>query len=327
MPIQSNPLRRASRKEVAPIYLEQNLDLIYRSWREDRRGITIPTIWLALVLSLLIHLAAVWPWHPPVLRPSSEQSERESGRSSLSVQLAPRPTPAPERQRSPAVQPQLPPQARAQRPRVAPRARAEPNVLALNRAVPNVPPALAPAIPIVPAPTTPAPIAPRAAPAGDLASYIEAKRQARDESAPSAPSVGSASNTQPAEDDNARANRIAAANLGTDRTPTFGADRGGGIFSIQRMSYDYAEFLFFGWNKDIRRNTTQLIEVRKGTNSDIRLAVVRRMIVIIREHEDGDFVFESRRLGRNITLSARPRDTAGLEDFLMREFFGDANRP
>ena len=132
--------------------------------------------------------------------------------------------------------------------------------------------------------------------------------------------MGSASNPQPSEDDNARANRIAAANLGTDRTPTFGADRGGGIFSIQRMSYDYAEFLFYGWNKDIRRNTTQLIEVRKGANSDIRLAVVRRMIVIIREHEDGDFVFESRRLGRNITLSARPRDTAGLEDFMMREF-------
>ncbi|MGZ5116205.1 MAG: hypothetical protein ACXWCY_19330 [Burkholderiales bacterium] len=199
-------------------------------------------------------------------------------------------------------------------------------MLALNKAVPNVPPAPTPATPTLPAPTTPAPIAPRAAPAGDLASYIEAKRQARGESAPSVPSVGSASNTQPAEDDNARANRIAAANLGTDRTPTFGADRGGGIFSIQRMSYDYAEFLFYGWNKDIRRNTTQLIEVRKGTNSDIRLAVVRRMIVIIREHEDGDFVFESRRLGRNITLSARPRDTAGLEDFLMREFFGDANR-
>jgi hypothetical protein len=134
---------------------------------------------------------------------------------------------------------------------------------------------------------------------------------------------------KPAEDDNARANRIAAANLGLDRKPTFGSDtsRGGGIFSIQRMSYDYAEFLFFGWNRDIRRNTTQTIEVRKGGNSDIRIAVVRRMIGIIREYEDGDFVWESKRLGRNVTLSARARDTAGLEDFMMREFFGDASRP
>jgi hypothetical protein len=142
---------------------------------------------------------------------------------------------------------------------------------------------------------------------------------------PAAPSVAG---TPSVEDENTRANRIAAANLGSDRTPTFGADknRGGGIFSIQRLGYDYAEFLFFGWNKDIARNTTQVIEVRKGNNSDIRIAVVRRMIVIIREHESGDFVFESRRLGRNVTLSARPRDNAGLEDFMMREFFGDASR-
>jgi hypothetical protein len=47
------------------------------------------------------------------------------------------------------------------------------------------------------------------------------------------------------------------------------------------------------------------------------------MIAIIRDHERGDFVWESRRLGRNVTLSARPRDEAGLKDFLMREFFAD----
>ena len=112
-------------------------------------------------------------------------------------------------------------------------------------------------------------------------------------------------------------------NLGSDRRANFGADprRGGGVFTVQRVGYDYAEFLFFGWNKDIKRNTAQVIEVRKGAHSDIRLAVVRRMIVIIREHEQGDFVWESPRLGRNLTLSARARDTAGLEDFLLREFF------
>jgi hypothetical protein len=201
-------------------------------------------------------------------------------------------------------------------------------VIALNKPAPGVPSA-PPATPSARPPPTPAPAAPRPPSGSDLASYIEARRQARGESQAAAPSPERASQTPSAEDENTRANRIAAANLGSDRKPTFGSDtsRGGGIFSIQRLSYDYAEFLFFGWNKDIRRNTTQLIEVRKGTNSDIRLAVVRRMIVIIREHEDGDFVFESRRLGRNITLSARARDTAGLEDFLMREFFGDANRP
>ena len=90
------------------------------------------------------------------------------------------------------------------------------------------------------------------------------------------------------------------------------------------MGYTSAEFTFFGWNKDIRRRTKQLIEVEKGANSDIRIAVVRRMIAIIREHESGDFVWVSPRLGREVTLSARPSDNAGLEDFLMQEFFPEA---
>ena len=53
----------------------------------------------------------------------------------------------------------------------------------------------------------------------------------------------------------------------------------------------------------------------------MRIAVVRRMIAIIRQHEPGDFVWESQRLGRNLTLSARPADQAGLEEFMLQEFF------
>ena len=125
-----------------------------------------------------------------------------------------------------------------------------------------------------------------------------------------------------AEDERERHNRTVTANLGLDRTPTFGPDRkGGGIFQIERMGYDAAEFYFFGWNTDIRRNSKQLIEVRKGDNPDIRIAVVRRMIAIIRDREPEDFVWVSQRLGRNVTLSARQIDNAGLEDFMMQEFF------
>ncbi len=92
------------------------------------------------------------------------------------------------------------------------------------------------------------------------------------------------------------------------------------------MTYDDAEFVFFGWNRDIRRNTAQLIEVRRGNNRDIRIAVVRKIIAIIREYEQEEFLWESKRLGRNLTLSARAKDNAGLEDFMMREFF-DAPPP
>ena len=156
---------------------------------------------------------------------------------------------------------------------------------------------------------------------------LEAKRRARSESAPR-PAPPSPPEPPAVEDEAARRIRIVAANLGTDRLPTFGSDptRGGGIFQIKRLGYDDAEFMFFGWNRDIRRNTTQLIEVSRGNNSDIRIAVVRRVITIIREYEQEDFLWESKRLGRNLTLSARAKDNAGLEAFMLREFF-DASVP
>jgi hypothetical protein len=50
------------------------------------------------------------------------------------------------------------------------------------------------------------------------------------------------------------------------------------------------------------------------------------MIAIIRDHESEDFIWESQRLGRDVRLSARLSDNAGLEDFMMREFF-PAARP
>lgn len=147
---------------------------------------------------------------------------------------------------------------------------------------------------------------------------LEARRRARGE--PTSPE-------SPAESENARASRLAAANLNLNNTrqKAFGYDpnKGGGVFQITRRSYDYAEFMFFGWNKDVRRNTSQLIEVRKGNNATIQLAVVRKMIQIIRDYEQDDFFWESSRMGRTIRLSARQRDNAGLEDFMMREFFDD----
>ena len=69
-------------------------------------------------------------------------------------------------------------------------------------------------------------------------------------------------------------------------------ERGGGIFQIKRMTYDDAAFEFYGWNKEMGRKTPQLIEVRKGDNADMRIAVVRRMIAIIRQFEKEDFTWE-----------------------------------
>ena len=57
---------------------------------------------------------------------------------------------------------------------------------------------------------------------------------------------------------------------------------------LRRLGSEDADFWFNGWNQDIGRVARQLIEVRKGANPDIRVAVVRKIIEIIRAHEPGD---------------------------------------
>lgn len=292
-------------------------------FRNRRDSLTMPSIWVATALSILIHIAAMWARLPPHVRlPSPEALERGETRGALSVYLAPPPSPPPAPRPSPA--PQAVPSAPSQAPqsKAAPRPRPTPPVIARDPPAPSSPP------PESRAPSVPAPAPARPPAEGDLSSYIEAKRRARAESQPSAPAVG-ASPAPPVEDENARTNRVIASNLAPQRALAFGYDptRSGGVFQLERMGYDSAEFIFYGWNKEIRRNTAQLIEVRKGGNSDIRIAVIRRMIAIIREYEQEDFLWESQRLGRSVTLSARARDNAGLEDFLMTEFFGNPRRP
>ncbi len=281
--------------------------------RYDR--ITIPTIWVAFALSLILHAVALWGWLPKVPTLPFEDSKQGKPSGSLAVRLAPPPSPppnvAPAPPPAPVIQAQPAPAHRPASPKAAQQPPSAPGVLALERPSPSMatpPPAEVARPPVI----------------DDLASYIEARRRAR-ESAPASPPSQGSPPSPPTESEQERHNRAVAANLGLNRTPGFGADRnrGGGIFQIARMGYDDAEFFFFGWNKDIRRNSQQMIEVRRGDNASMEIAVVRRMIVIIREHESADFVWESQRLGRNVSLSARMADNAGLEDFLMRDFFPD----
>ena len=301
-------------------------DRLYLS-RSDYDRMAIPTIRVAFVLSLLLHIAVLWTSLPRLHLLSLENPERGNATGPLIVQLAPRPSrekspppappPSPPPTRSVEVRP--PPPKPTPPPKVAPRPRPQPvpPVIALNKPAPRVvvPQSVPPEITPAPPPIT-----------GDLSSYIEARRRARGEITPPPPRA-EAPSTSPQETERERENRIVAENLGLLRTPTFGYDPkgAGGIFQIQRMDYDSAEFIFFGWNKTIRRNTRQLIEVERGNNSDIRIAVIRKMIAIIRETESGDFVWLSKRLGREITLSARPSDNAGLEEFLMQDMFAGAD--
>ena len=279
----------------------------YAQYRYRSDVVVIPRIRVTFALSVLIHIAALLILLPrlPLLSPGMDEPQATDR---LQVQLTAPPEPVPAQVIPPAPEREMRPilTARARPPNAPPRDKAPAFV---------VPRTEAPAIQVPPPPAPPPVVEPQKTypPAeGDLASLIEARRRARGE--PSAPSV---------ESDAERRDRIVASNMPKSQTPIAGQQkmRGGGLFEITRMSYDDGEFRFFGWHKDSGHRLPQVVEVRLGGNGDMRIAMVRRMIALIRETEQGDISWDSYRLGRIVQLSARPADNAGLEEFMMHEFF------
>ena len=279
-------------------------------YRLRRDGVTIPTIAIWIVLSLLLHIALLL-WMPRMRTPVGEPPEPPP--LSVVLQSAPiAPTP-----------PRVTPPPQATRPPVA-------------RPPPRIVKTPAPVIALKPTPERPAAFAvPKAEPPPlaqipqiteapptetDLAAYIEARRRARGELPAETPSSAAAG-----------ANRGALSSAVLKQSPPISfasksPTSSGGVFEIRRRGYDYAEFMFYGWNENFRRDALQLIEVRKGDNSDIDIAVIRKMIEIIRNYERGDFTWYSKRRGRSLTLSARARDNSGLEEFMMQEFYEELHR-
>ena len=95
-----------------------------------------------------------------------------------------------------------------------------------------------------------------------------------------------------------------------------------GIFEITRLESRSASFTFLGWTSSLSNARREFFEVEASNGQDVRLLMIRRMIGLIRTHYQGDFDWESHRLGRTIVKSAKVEDSAELEDFLMQEFFG-----
>ena len=95
-----------------------------------------------------------------------------------------------------------------------------------------------------------------------------------------------------------------------------------GIFEITSLSGRNATFSFLGWTTSLSNAKRQFFEVEAKSGQDVRLLMIKRMISLIREHYQGDFDWDSHRLGKVVKLSARPEDSAGLEEFIMTEFFG-----
>jgi outer membrane biosynthesis protein TonB len=95
-----------------------------------------------------------------------------------------------------------------------------------------------------------------------------------------------------------------------------------GIFEITSLSGRHAAFAFKGWTNDYSNAKRESFEVEAASGQDVRLVMIKKMITLIRRHYDGDFNWESQRLGREVVKSARSEDSAELEEFMMMEFFG-----
>ncbi len=157
-----------------------------------------------------------------------------------------------------------------------------------------------------PEPVKPAP----REPVVDMAAFIAANRARRAEYDAAAARGPQASTGQ------------AASGLARNLQSLSSDDGTGGVFQILRVGQRTAEFAFNGWKTETGRKWREVIEVDAGVGGDIELAIVRRMIVLIREHYPGDFRWESHKQGKVVILSAAPQYNQELEDYMRREFFG-----
>jgi len=249
-------------------------------------------------LSVLIHVLLFL-----VLRPSLQKIEPQASSSheplevtfvqSPPKQAAKQPEPQPKAKpvRKPAPQPKQ--IARAKPSPSAPIARQAPPVSNSATAITQAPPEM------------------------DMSTMLNAARERRRSSEDAAARENAAAR---AAEQGPSANEIAQANIDFQARKASGPSNG--MFEIVSKGPRIAQYLFYGWTRDARNKSRRTITVDAGLNGDVDKAIVDSMIAIIRQNVTGDFTFDSQRLGRVVTLSARVQDNAGLQAFLLREFFG-----
>lgn len=153
----------------------------------------------------------------------------------------------------------------------------------------------------------------------DMQAYIEARRKQRGTPAPS---------NAAEESEDARAMRNAMNNIASvNARGQDDRNESGGVFSVTNKSFSSATLKFRGWNPNFKRRWLTQVNVELGTERDIESAIVTKMIELIRKEKKGDFEWDSHRLGRVVTMSARLEDTEQLRAFLFKEMFEDYKPP
>lgn len=251
-----------------------------------------------VIVTVLLHLLLVLVY---LLQPKTEKhAPPPSGGTMVYVQPLPpgKPKPKRQQQQAPKKVPKTPPV----------QVKRLPNTITLPREKP---------VEVVVAEPKPVVEPPKEV---DMQAYIEARRKARGAKDPGEQS------TEESED--ARANRIAKANIAAANGRTHGDDRNetGGVFSLTNKTFHSADLKFRGWNPNFKRRWLQQVTVEQGSEIDVETAIIKKMIELIRKEKTGDFEWDSHRLQRVVTMSARPADTAALQDFLFKEMFPEYKR-
>jgi hypothetical protein len=256
---------------------------------------------IGLALTLLVHGLLLWLI---LFQHSEEKTTNSQGSENPITWMLPNVAPAAKPQPAKAAPP--PPKAAAAK-------KIPKKVITTADAPPIIRPDLVAAEP-APQPAKPEPIQ---APAEDMSSMLDAARKRRAEAA-RAPSEAAE------ESEGQRADRIARANIARSGSQQ-GRDQvdAGGVFQVRRVGVSSGEVYFRGWRTDVGRTASQLINVFAAPGEDIQVAIVNRMIEVIRREKPDEFQWDSRRLGQTVTMSARRDQQDRLVTFLLREFFPD----
>lgn len=175
----------------------------------------------------------------------------------------------------------------------------------------------APPPPPIPQPSVkPAPPAP---PEEDFSQRIARRRAERGESDPS-PNAQETTGGGGNSDNDVALNNIKRALAMNSRT-----EGTGGVFEVVgHLGVREATLRFNGWHPGSNNHWRETYTVDAGEGGDVKLAIVKKEIEIIRKFYNGDFDWvSSRHGGRVIKMSARPADNDQLERFLMHEMWDD----
>ena len=276
------------------------------SWIDRRRANRqrTPKI-VGVLISILLHGVGIWYLLTQLPTDVKIESPAPGNMGTVSITLAPVPHSAPPPVKTPSKPKTAPTPAKPRK--------ATQKVVQSPRAITAITPQTI---------VTPQPDAPKYQQSveEDFSSHIQASRERRE--AAQAQERALAGETSPSDETPQTSNDIARANIQAQRGwMGLDKDKTGGIFEVRDKTPFRATLIFRGWSANTSRNAMQQIPIERGGEDSIEMAVVNKMIELIRKKTDGDIPWRSQRLGRVITLSARVKDTAELQQFLMREMF------